>query len=403
MLDDPLATLADDRVALARDVLNRGYGPYDLELHPAQPIFPAALRSSDAALASARAFQTSRLKFGFRRGLAPTPVVPSSEPSPDAPLPRADYLVVTWTIDENNALADVFSPKFGRAKWHRYTRKWNSYASEINRQAPAWFSKRLGSFVLSNVGTKRVLCFKSELHMARDAIANQAKPGTATYPIARLWRQLIDEVQPSYVLTTGTAGATMEKFTLGDVVVTRAARFRLNKLFKNATFRNDVFKSDWPLPPQKWFDEANHMFRNTLGQELQEPPVGPPDRRYPKAPLAKPKRNRLTIHVDGRDFSAFHPILTTDYFEFGTTRNKLGTRGCGVEMGDAMLGMAVSQMRTPPKWAVVRNMSDPVINGDLPTSRINQQTLWAVAFYQRFGQLTSIGSALACWAIVAGT
>ena len=37
----------------------------------------------------------------------------------------------------------------------------------------------------------------------------------------------------------------------------------------------------------------------------------------------------------------FHPILTTDYFEFGTPANHLDQQGCAVEMGDARLGMTI--------------------------------------------------------------
>ena len=62
----------------------------------------------------------------------------------------------------------------------------------------------------------------------------------------------------------------------------------------------------------------------------------------------------------------FHPILTTDYFEYGTTANRLDHEGAAVEMGDAALGLACTELDDPAAWAVVRNMSDPVINGDLP-------------------------------------
>ena len=33
--------------------------------------------------------------------------------------------------------------------------------------------------------------------------------------------------------------------------------------------------------------------------------------------------------------------------------------------GTLALGLAVSELDNPPKWAVIRNMSDPTINGDL--------------------------------------
>src|SRR5438094_2887786 len=45
---------------------------------------------------------------------APGPLAPA--PSPAGALPDADVVVVTWTIDEQNALADVLTPGFGRAR-----------------------------------------------------------------------------------------------------------------------------------------------------------------------------------------------------------------------------------------------------------------------------------------------
>jgi hypothetical protein len=49
-------------------------------------------------------------------------------------------------------------------------------------------------------------------------------------------------------------------------------------------------------------------------------------------------------------------------------------------------------------------MSDPQINGELPSSgfRLNQQTVWAVAYYEAYGYYTSVVGALATWAVIAG-
>ena len=100
---------------------------------------------------------------------------------------------------------------------------------------------------------------------------------------------------------------------------------------------------------------------------------------------------------------AFHPILTTDYFEYGTTVNRLDRIGAAVEMGDAALGLACSELADPPRWAIVRNLSDPVINGALPAKEfhLNEQTTWAVAFYTAYGKWTSVIGALATWGIIA--
>ena len=49
----------------------------------------------------------------------------------------------------------------------------------------------------------------------------------------------------------------------------------------------------------------------------------------------------------------FHPILSADWFLFGTTTNGLEHDGCGVEMGDAVFGMVCDELGdgAPPGWS----------------------------------------------------
>jgi predicted secreted protein len=73
-------------------------------------------------------------------------------------------------------------------------------------------------------------------------------------------------------------------------------------------------------------------------------------------------------------------------------------------MGDTVLGLLCLELDDPPKWGVVRSMSDPVINGDLPTKefRVNMQTTFAVGYYTAYGHYTSVCRAIATWALIAG-
>ena len=78
-------------------------------------------------------------------------------------------------------------------------------------------------------------------------------------------------------------------------------------------------------------------------------------------------------------------------------------------MGDAVLGMVVKELldagKPAPNWLVIRNASDPQINGDLPDrsgrhrSRmrraLNMQAHWAVWYYEVYGYWTSVNSASA--------
>lgn len=70
-------------------------------------------------------------------------------------------------------------------------------------------------------------------------------------------------------------------------------------------------------------------------------------------------------------------------------------------MGDAALGLAVEDLADPPRWLVVRNLSDPRINGELPTDP-DVQAMWAVFYYDNYGYWTTVSSAIACWAVIAG-
>lgn len=344
----------------------------------------------------------ANLAFDWPDNLAPTPIAMEEAPAEDAPLPEVDYVVITWTAAEADALADTLTPGVSRKKWYRYERYFNEYLPDIRSTAPARTAKRLGSYYLTTIGEKRVLCFKSELHMNQDGV--EREPGNATLPVKRLFEQIIKECAPKLVITVGTAGATYPEHFLGDVMITRAAKFRLTKEFRNASFNGQTYTCDFEIPTN-YFAAARKLIRKQ-DRYLVEPDFGPPTGRYdwPGA-LLPGTRNKADLRVDGVDLPAFQPILTTDYFEFGTTTNRLWEEGCGVEMGDAVLGLAAQEMGdAAPRWLVIRNASDPTINGALPTEprTLNMQAHWAVWYYEAFGYWTSVNSAIATWAIIAG-
>lgn len=339
-------------------------------------------------------------RLDFPEGLAPVPDLDDQHPDPEDPLPVADILVTTWTIAELDALADVMTPGFSRRQWHYYRRRFDDeYAGKIRRGAPASRNRRLGSWRMTTIGSHRVLCYKSELHLNQDGI--ELPDGTVTLPVREMLEQLIAEVKPKLVITVGTSGATYRSHTLGDVVVTRGAKFRLSDEFTNAPFNQATYKSIWKVPTEH-FDRAEAMMKE-FADDLREPLFVPPTKLYDYSGVPiQPPTNDPDIKLDGRDFDDFLPILTTDFFEFGTSDNNLWEEGCAVEMGDAVLGMVCSEMDDPPDWLVIRNVSDPQINGEVPRSPVNMQTHWAIWYYEKYGYTTSLMSALTTWAIVAG-
>ncbi len=352
------------------------------------------------------------LNIPFPQGFAPIPQPINPKPAPGAALPPADVLVVTWTVAEHSALCDVLTPGTARTGWYRYNRLYDSYYDPLIREgAPSKRFRILGSYFMTRIRAKKVLCFKSELHLNQDSIDIAATPGVATLPVKDLFKQLIEETGAKHVITVGTCGGIDVAHDLGDVLVTRGAKFRLQDEFKNAPFKDTTYKSQWDVPT-KYFTAAEG-FMALFADNLKEPDFGPPTKRYPfTGPLLKAKVNQPSIiHEKGTTpdttIASFHPILTTDFFEFGTSANanNLLPLGCGLEMGDAVLGMVAEAMPSPPKWLVIRNISDPQINGDLPTSKkqgLNLQSHWAVWYYETYGYWTSVNSALAVWAVIAG-
>ena len=155
--------------------------------------------------------------------------------------------------------------------------------------------------------------------------------------MADLFRQVIAEAAPRLVITTGTAGGTLANAQLGDVVITRAAKFRLADEFRNTAFNGKTYRSAGDIPPSQLAAASGLL--DVATPRLREPDFGPPTTRYPFGPLLPGFVNSPQLLCDGLDFPEYLPILTTDYFEFGTSSNQLGDEGCGVEMGDAVLGM----------------------------------------------------------------
>src|SRR5262245_43952323 len=129
------------RKEIARYLLSRGFDQpvTEAEAAPAAPVRTAA----DAGTAKKK-----KAAFAFPTGLAPQPAPISPAPDPSRKLPRADVVVITWTVDELAALAQVFTPGVSPTKWHRYSRAFQSkYSGQIRSGAPAALSKRLGSYM----------------------------------------------------------------------------------------------------------------------------------------------------------------------------------------------------------------------------------------------------------------
>jgi nucleoside phosphorylase len=193
-----------------------------------------------------------------------------------------------------------------------------------------------------------------------------------------VWRQIITEVSPSLVITTGTAGGIGKQCEVGDVVVSSIVTFDCQKWLKKEPFHDSSYRNGGVKPRN--FAMAKKLFKANASQ------LPPDNTRPPKILTARNKAGA---------------VLTTDFFGFDTSDNRYHLKDLGAvsEMGDAVLGLLSSRPDAPKtSWMAVRNVSDPQIKAEGSPS---EQAHAAAQIYKTFGRWSSVCSAIVCWALIA--
>lgn len=332
----------------------------------------------DSETAAGREFMAFSTATGLSRftdipwpkGLAPK-TGPKPKGTSNSPLPRADVLVVTWTADEGHALSRVLTPgKDSHNDYLSYTHNFATISKKMRKGCPALEAKRLGAYWTTTIGTKSVVIFKSDSHLSQDG---------PQLPNIDVWRQIILEVKPKLVITTGTAGGIGKRLEVGDVIVSPIVRFDCIAKFKKQPFAQAHYSST--AAKQTEFATAKSLFKANSAQ-LPKDNTRPP-KIIPVAPSALKSS-----------------VVTTDFFGFDTSDNHFKLQGLGdvSEMGDAILGLVASGMgKAAPRWLAIRNVSDPQIKAE---GTLKQQEQIAAQIYKGFGRWSSVCSAITCWASI---
>lgn len=299
-------------------------------------------------------------------GLVPTPgAAPEGES-----LPSADVLIVTWTMDEGHALSRVLTPGFdSRNDWMPYTKNFSAISADMVADCPARNAERLGTYWTTTIGTKNVTLFKSDSHMSQDG---------AKLPNATVWRQIIADCAPRWVITTGTGGGIGSSLEVGDVVVSRFVEFCCRREFKRLD--GEAFACAQPAPGTA---QAAPLFQSNA--------------KF--LPVTNARAPMIIAPA-----SATGGVLTTDFFGFDDTADTFKLQGLGglSEMGDAVLGMVCAELgASAPAYTIVRNVSDPQMDSSAYTDVSHEKTI-AADIYKRYGRWSSVCSAIVCWSIVAG-
>ncbi len=355
---------------------------------PASPVDPFAARIIDynpleqeiglgADLVSLHAID----KISWPNGLGPKAKPLSKDPSPQDALPKATIVLVTWTAAEANAMSMVMTPGYiSNPPRNHAGGIWYDYAKDFQKKyqdklrfgsSPALVSKTLGKYFMSSVGDQSVLCFKSNLHLARDL---------ESLPVLDLFKQVAAETRAKLIITTGTAGAIGPRLVLGDAVIATNARFDCMRMFKNASFNNKTYTSAYSLT-QKTMDQITYANSKLVPANVSHLPS------LPRSPR---------IYSGAAVLTQPNVIVTTDIFAYddSTDHYQLQGKGSMVEMDDAVLGLACDDLgASAPQWLAIRNASDPQVGPNLTKAD-------AAKIYEQYGYWTTLTSVLACWSVI---
>ncbi|HUB25169.1 MAG TPA: hypothetical protein VL992_07040 [Tepidisphaeraceae bacterium] len=104
-------------------------------------------------------------------------------------------------------------------------------------------------------------------------------------------------------------------------------------------------------------------------------------------------------------------VVTADYLTCDDTTDAEGLQALGTmnDNDDAYACFAINQLTTgnKPKWLSIRNASDPQVKAPpsfkgTPSELDSELSTLGGAIFGVYEYVTTINSALACWAVIAG-
>ena len=340
--------------------------------------------------------------------------LPIGDRRPEDPLPRADWIVITWTSAEWFALDHVFlnshqqgdaSDHTFRKDWYAYTHKASDFRGET-RSGELWGKFQMVQITDQSDRPWRVILFKSNAHLAHAPWIDG---------LSAMMRCIMEDSGVSRVYTIGTAGGARLNQSLGDAVITNSAVLKLQRPENvhdhgnGNSYRCPTWYPDISLLPSvqkhllfKMNQVANSDSFAHLFDELREMHADDPSMRHislddlinealsPES-LASPKIMSL------QDV----PLLTTDFYYVANGNNS--DAFSFLEMDDAVIAREANEMGVP--FACIRNISDPIVPGKTKDGKMIPDAVrndWSGLIYKNFGLYSSFNGALATWATIAG-
>jgi kumamolisin len=328
---------------------------------------------------------------------------------------KVDALIVLYTDPETSALLDVFT---GDSTWTpARKKKWCGYGYHFAKFQPsiqgisgntALKQGLFGYLSAIKVGSKYVVLYKSELHPKQNGVK---------LPFVPVLQQLIAEVNPGLVISTGTAGGVGSSLNCGDVAVCTTARFHCRDTYPtepqiNAMSADHAALTSSATVSQQYVKYAAENLTKLTVPGLEqchaklESKSGYAFVRVPTSPPAIYSEG--TNAVPGSQPMA---VVSADYLTVDDNHDSESLQALGTmnETDDAFLFYAISRLSGPkPPWVSIRNASEPqIVTKAFPAGTSQAQivkTLGGIAgpIYGIYQYCTTLNSAFACWGVIAG-
>jgi hypothetical protein len=329
---------------------------------------------------------------------------------------KPDVLVILYTEQETMAFLDVMT---GSPEWTAKTQsKWCEYAHNFAKFKHLIANLRandtlkdgaFGRLSAMKIAGKQVVIYKSDLHPKQDG------PGLPFIPVIQ---QLITELAPKYVLTTGTAGAIGSRIECGDVAISTGAVLHLQKKYPAYPDLNTLSAAETDINSPATVDPQYVQYAATHLTTLALPGLAQCYTRLQANPgYSFVPKNTLppSIFVTGvNPVPGPQPmdIVSADYMTTDDNNNSEGLQTLGImnDTDDAFAFYAISKLpaATRPKCISVRNASEPQMihspfpSTTSPTEIINILKNMAGTIYGIYQYCTTLSSAFACWGVIAG-
>jgi nucleoside phosphorylase len=307
-------------------------------------------------------------------------------------LPLADYLVVTWTEAETDAMARVLGA--GQYFCHELNTNGNNFTPLLLDTAtlPLPNAKELepsevqchAFYFTTKVGGKTVICLKSNFHPKWETVKGQLG-----VPMQNFFEWLVTQNNFKFLISSGTSGGIWPNMDVGDVVVCNSARYDPNdKTMLVAGKTKAVFQSG-----------VTDLIGTLTGGSNQYDLIAANLNVYAADTITKLDQVRQTAingkipHIFYQPLNATSPNtvisdISFDMEETNVKQNNYIAYGAAFDNNDAFVAEACKNAKYNT-WLSVRNISD------LPGDGSNST-------YNKYQDCSSVIGALTVYAFIMG-